>query len=212
MTIRKPQRVAIKFPSPRLLACFIKIAAAGYHKPARGLRTAESGPDALRRTLRAVFLAGKPLSRGPTTPIESGRGAPLPGLTLSGPLAGPTGPAPHSPAPRGPTENAEARRTPASSLSRPPGAPGFSSPQALQPRTRHRRRRRPRQRAGSNAEAHPGAVSPAAILGDPPTRSHPAFTALTARTEPALAPEASPRSRSSQGRPGQHGRPLDGGF
>ncbi|KAJ1194969.1 hypothetical protein NDU88_004253 [Pleurodeles waltl] len=178
MTFREPQRVAIKFPPLRLLACFIKVAA----DTPRGLLSGHApvqGPDHVHSS-----QAGEPLTRGSLSP-----GPRVQHLIVR------------------PSE--DQRRTPASSLSLPRGAPGFSSPQALQPRTRRPRRRRPRQRAGSNAEAHPGAVSPAAILGDPSTRSHPA---LTARTEPAPAPEASPRPGSSQGRPGQHGRPLDGGF
>ncbi|KAJ1123181.1 hypothetical protein NDU88_001654 [Pleurodeles waltl] len=185
MTFREPQRVAIKFPPPRLLACFIKVAA----DTPRGLLSGHApvqGPDHVHSS-----QAGEPLSRGSLSPGLS------PGPRVQHLIVRPS---------------EDQRRTPASSLSLSRGAPGFSSPQALQPRTRRPRRWRPRQRAGSNAEAHPGAVSPAAILGDPSTRSHPALTALTARTEPAPAPEASPRPGSSRGRPGQHGRPLDGGF
>ncbi|KAJ1199613.1 hypothetical protein NDU88_003446 [Pleurodeles waltl] len=55
-------------------------------------------------------------------------GAPLPGLTLSGPLAGPSGPAPHSPALRGPTENTGFIALPSPGGTRFQLAPGTPAP------------------------------------------------------------------------------------
>ncbi|KAJ1191607.1 hypothetical protein NDU88_000923 [Pleurodeles waltl] len=162
--------------------------------PGEPIGTVQLGKYRLAIDTPHGLLSGRAPVQGPDHVHSSQAGEPLSRGSLSPGL---------SPGPRvqhlifRPSE--DQRRTPASSLSPPPGAPGLSSLQALQPRTRRPRRRRPRQRAGSNAEAHPGAASPAAILGDPPTRSHPAFTALTARTEPAPAPEAPPEAREPTG-------------
>ncbi|KAJ1160011.1 hypothetical protein NDU88_000513 [Pleurodeles waltl] len=144
---------------------------AGYIEPAasplllRGLQITGPVPGALCRTRGS--LARSSLPSGPAPVPGPGRAC----LNQTGEPPSQGSPSPGFPSdPRarrhGFRVSEDQRGTPAASLLYPPGAPGHSPLQALQRRTRHSHRRRPRQRAGPDLRARRDAVSPAAILGD----------------------------------------------